>query len=157
MSYIDSVALVLEEPQQRNYQRWDLSLGRHIWPNNFVGQTHQEEVDYMKNWIGPRLEWLDQNIEKLVSNPPYDPTGISDDQLKISVFPNPFSESISIVSDTQFVRLKLLDLLGRKLFDDTIKPSTEYDFKLQSFPDGLYILELMMANGTIEQRKIIKN
>jgi hypothetical protein len=33
--------------------------------NNFVGNTHQEELDYLKSWITKRLNWIDSEIVKL--------------------------------------------------------------------------------------------
>lgn len=40
-------------------------LGTYIWPNNFVGNTHQQELDYMTNWIDDCLQWMNQEIENL--------------------------------------------------------------------------------------------
>jgi hypothetical protein len=59
--YIDSVAVYLDEAQQRNFNRWDI-LGKYIWGNYFIGQTYAEEVDYLKSWIRDRSEWLDNHI-----------------------------------------------------------------------------------------------
>lgn len=41
----------------RNFERWDI-LGTKVWPNFFVGNTHAEEVDYLKNWITDRAAWM---------------------------------------------------------------------------------------------------
>ncbi len=46
---------------QRNFARWPV-LGTYVWPNEFIGNTHKEELDYMKNWISKRLSWLDGQI-----------------------------------------------------------------------------------------------
>lgn len=47
-----------------NFNRWQV-LGQYVWPNNFVGQTYTEEMEYLKNWISDRLVWLDGAIEGL--------------------------------------------------------------------------------------------
>ncbi|MFH6602185.1 CotH kinase family protein [Maribacter algicola] len=47
-----------------NFNTWRI-LGTYIWPNNFVGSSHDEEVDYLKGWINDRLTWLDGTIEAL--------------------------------------------------------------------------------------------
>ncbi len=57
---IDAAAALLRESQFRNYQRWPI-LGQYVWPNWFIGQTWQEEVDWMKGWLGDRLVWYDSN------------------------------------------------------------------------------------------------
>ena len=44
-----------------NFTRWPI-LGEWVWPNFFVGQTYNEEVDYLKDWVLNRAAWLDQQI-----------------------------------------------------------------------------------------------
>ncbi|MFZ1678811.1 MAG: CotH kinase family protein, partial [Saprospiraceae bacterium] len=61
LHYVDSMATVFAPVQSRNYARWPI-LGVYVWPNNFVGQTYQEEIDYMKTWITGRLAWMDDNL-----------------------------------------------------------------------------------------------
>jgi len=44
-----------------NFTRWPI-LGEWVWPNFFVGQTYNEEVDYLKDWVLNRTAWLDEQI-----------------------------------------------------------------------------------------------
>lgn len=60
-STIDSLAALLEEANVRDFARWP-RLGEYVWPNAFVGQTYEEELEYMRDWIDDRLAWLDANI-----------------------------------------------------------------------------------------------
>ena len=48
-------------PVTRNFERWNI-LGSYVWPN--AGgynsrRTHQAEVDWMKNWLSQRLDWME--------------------------------------------------------------------------------------------------
>ncbi len=61
LGYIDSVAVYLDEAQQRNFTRWDI-LGQYIWGNHFIGNTYAEEIQYLKGWVRDRADWLDNNI-----------------------------------------------------------------------------------------------
>ena len=61
---IDADALMLEESQRRNFQRWPI-LGKLVWPNFVTFPTYQEEVDYLKTWLDKRFEWLNTEINKL--------------------------------------------------------------------------------------------
>ena len=63
MARVDSVATRLSEAQARNFTRWPV-LGENVWPNAYVGETYQEEVDYLKTWTTQRLVWLDENFPK---------------------------------------------------------------------------------------------
>src|ERR1043166_1960149 len=58
---IDELAALLDEAQARNFRRWRI-LGRFVWPNTFVGATFREEVDWMKDWIQKRIEWVDRQF-----------------------------------------------------------------------------------------------
>ena len=60
-NFIDSIALYLDDAQQRNFQRWDI-LGSYIWPNYYIGNTYQDEIYFLKSWISERLIWMDDNI-----------------------------------------------------------------------------------------------
>ena len=47
-----------------NFEIWNI-LGIYLWPNNFVGNTYNEEKEYLKGWILGRLTWLDGAINTL--------------------------------------------------------------------------------------------
>ena len=60
-NFIDSMALYLDDAQQRNFQQWP-TLGTYVWPNYYVGSTYQDELNFFKTWIGDRLVWIDNNL-----------------------------------------------------------------------------------------------
>jgi hypothetical protein len=60
-NFIDSMALYLNDAQQRNFQQWNI-LGNYVWPNYYVGSTYQDELNFFKTWIGDRLIWIDNNL-----------------------------------------------------------------------------------------------
>ncbi|UCD50006.1 MAG: CotH kinase family protein [Phycisphaerales bacterium] len=63
LGIVDDYAALLDEPQQRNFDRWRV-LGRYIWPNWYIAQTYQEEIDWMKDWLADRLTWMDGQIAR---------------------------------------------------------------------------------------------
>lgn len=52
----------------RNYERWPI-LGEYVWPNYFVGDTYEEELDYFTGFLFDRVEWLDANIPGTMLSP----------------------------------------------------------------------------------------
>jgi hypothetical protein len=58
---IDDLTLNLDESQQRNFSKWPV-LDTYVWPNNYVGSSYANEMDYLKTWIGDRMIWLDDNM-----------------------------------------------------------------------------------------------
>jgi hypothetical protein len=66
---IDEMAAELNEAQARNFRRWPI-LGRSVNPNSFVGRTYQEEIDWMKEWAGRRIDWIDSQFLRAPSIKP---------------------------------------------------------------------------------------
>ena len=70
LATIDDYATLLEEPQERNFDRWRI-LGSYIWPNWYIADTYQEEIDWMKDWVAGRLAWMDEEIaDEFAAVPP---------------------------------------------------------------------------------------
>lgn len=49
---------------ERNFNTWPI-LGEYIWPNIYVGNTYQEEITHLEDWIKDRIYWLDISIKNL--------------------------------------------------------------------------------------------
>jgi subtilisin-like proprotein convertase family protein len=61
---IDSMAAVLDEAQERNFQYWPI-LGKYVWPNpGILPTTYVGEVSKMKGWLYNRFAWLDATFSQ---------------------------------------------------------------------------------------------
>ena len=58
---IDEQLDQLEAAEPRDHQLWPV-LGLYLWPNYFVGESYDEEIGYLRDWIDARLLWLDGNL-----------------------------------------------------------------------------------------------
>ncbi len=151
ISYIDSVAQVLEEPQKRNFQRWNV-LGRYIWPNNFIGNTYAEEIDYLKNWLTDRTAWLDENFASLSLV-----TDVSDPEENItSIYPNPFENVLNIIHPVPIQSLSIYNSTGENIstFNWNGKKSIEISFG--ELKAGIYTVLIRDKNGHTLSRKVVK-
>jgi hypothetical protein len=61
MSRIDALVAELGRAVARNFERWPI-LRRRIWPNTFVGESYEDEINYMKGFIRQRMEWVDRQF-----------------------------------------------------------------------------------------------
>lgn len=56
--FIDIKAMIMEDAQKRNFQKWNI-LNQYVWPNAVVKGTYAGEVDYLKDYYTKRFNWLD--------------------------------------------------------------------------------------------------
>ena len=102
----------LSDPQQRNFQRWDV-LGTYVWPNSFVGSTYEDEIEYLRTWILDRLEWMDQAFDIDLN---------TNDNLAdlLSIHTNPVSHSLQIDGvNKNFDSASIFNLDGQVVMEET--------------------------------------
>jgi hypothetical protein len=158
LTYIDSVANVLNaESQQRNFQRWPV-LGTYVWPNYYVGPTFASEVSWLKNWVSTRLNWLDASMPKLITAVENAPAEFS-----VELYPNPFSKEVMIsysLSSAGSLSIEFFDLLGRSI--KTVKESRDQPGSYQTnlpthdFPAGTYYYKAKVGSGNTSTGKMMK-
>ncbi len=156
-SIIDSIADYLGPAVDRNFARWPL-LGNYIWPNYYVFDTYEEEIDYLKSWTTQRLAWMDSEV--LLSLDPYP---IAAGFRLNGPFPNPFNPSTVISYELPFdlnIEINIFNVLGRKvrsLLNETRpagKGATIWDGKTESghlASGGVYFISVQVrgpSNGS---------
>jgi hypothetical protein len=160
MAFIDAMADTLEEAQTRNFQKWPI-LGTYVWPNAFIGDTYQEEIDYMKDWLLDRVEWMDSAIYQL--------TGIADGPKQrpgklqlLQNYPNPFSSTTDIrfeVPVNGMVKLSLYDLFGHEVVTliNEYRSAGTYNAKFDAsgLPGGIYIYSLQSGSTVISKKLLL--
>ena len=159
INIIDSLVFLLNEPQKRNFEKWDI-ISTPIWPNYNIGASYEDEISFLKSWIIARLNWLDYNLPSIKYS-----SNFIDYQSKI--FPNPFDYFFTFtfkLEEEANVSLFLMSLYGQKSFE-IIKKSFfeqgdhrlvwEYN-KRNNLPNGFYILVLEIDNQVVYTEKLIK-
>ena len=161
-SIIDSSYVFLSEAQARNFERWPI-LGVPIWPNYFVGDTYQEDVDFLKQWISSRLEWLDENFPALYTEIENESADVNSHHCK--VFPNPFANRITIKyknGDGKNLNFSVFDMFGREVFHSQINTlssgQNEYHIDLsdKNLENGIYSYMIGDSNTILYQGKLIR-
>ncbi len=59
LQIIYNQASKLKYAQEENDIRWDL-YGNYVWPNPVVYDSHEQEVNHLKDWFVRRMNWLDE-------------------------------------------------------------------------------------------------
>ncbi len=75
--------------------------------------------------------------------------------VNLTVFPNPFDESISFESSQRIDRIEIVNLLGQKII--SIEDMTETgEIDASNLSSGIYIISFKFSNGISIQQKIVK-
>ena len=113
---IDSLATLLDDAKDRNFYRFTV-LGKYIWPNYFIGQSYEDEINFMKDWISQRICWMDSQIELI--NP------VNENELanayETYAFPNPFTSQVTIrtmLYDSAYVTITIYDVVGQLVYQE---------------------------------------
>ncbi|MFN8318607.1 MAG: CotH kinase family protein [Saprospiraceae bacterium] len=158
-SLIDSMSYELQEAQVRNFKKWNI-LGQYVWPNpSPIPSSWQGEVQELKNWIGERLIWLDNNLPR--NKTPI--TEVVKTQFRLKFNQNDGRYTIGIQQPfPNNLNCRLIDINGRIMsqsqiwIENTAKeiPLSDIFPSLQS-PMGIFFLELTIADHR-ETLKIIQ-
>lgn len=60
-AYVDSIAQVLDQSQALNFTRWKI-LSTAVHSNPRVPKTYKEEIEFVKNYVKNRIEWIDKKL-----------------------------------------------------------------------------------------------
>lgn len=60
-SRVDSYANYIRAAASRDSAVWQ-TIGTYVWPNGWIANTWQGEIDSLKLWISNRMNWIDANM-----------------------------------------------------------------------------------------------
>jgi hypothetical protein len=155
MMYIDNSISYLGEAIDRNFEKWPV-IGEYVWPNYYIGETYEDEVNYLKSWITERVTWIDANIT-VAEN-------VSGDysDYEILVYPNPVKDQANIylyLNYSEKLKIEVFDLMGRKIYEDEIIPERNgyqtFIVDVSNFASGYYVLRIIQKEKLIGRKNII--
>lgn len=153
---IDSIANLLNQgPQQRNFNRWPV-MGNYVWPNYFVGQSYQEEVEFLKDWISLRWDWINVQLPEVstsIANP---------EATRMEVYPNPLERSSGLTLDlpgSGNVSLQWLTATGQVFKTGEVeRNSTKLYLSADELPGqpGLFLIRMVTSDQVFYAKVYIK-
>lgn len=164
MNYIDSMANYIDTAQERNFNKWKI-LDRYVWPNEYIGGTFENEINYLKNWTKDRLDWLDANLPgKCVVNKVAE---IKFNEQNLKVYPNPFEDKITMrYTPTESGEYSFLikNITGQVVFSKQMKAIANSDIAFVwnaensagiKLPGGFYLCSVYKQGKIRDSSKII--
>ncbi len=125
-------------------------------PQNFASRYSFLDERLPRGYTGKltyQVKWLGKNGERVLS--PRIELWMGNEGLPIRVFPNPFSQRLTVDNPypERQLQLRLLDVRGRVCWQGKMKG--QIDIPTQSLAKGMYQLHLS-GEGTNESHKVIK-
>ena len=157
--FIDSVALHVQEARLRNFQRWPI-IGQYVNWNGFVGQTYQEDVDYLKTYMEQRSIWIDNNLPGNCNLAVEEPEFVPEHH---KVWPNPLVNEFNI-GVSVFVpgnaSIQITDVTGRILREEQLgnlgKGTHAFTLNNLNLVPGNYLYLFHVNNEVIYSGKVVK-
>jgi len=146
VSVIDQAISQIGDAADRNFAKWPIQ-GMYIWPNQFVGKSLAEDVNYMKNWVVNRMTWIDNYLggvcytssnEEMVSH------------LKTRAFPQPADDFVTLEvqnNSNERVQIDIFSLNGQKVFSQIYSSNPLISVQLQ-FRAGIYLAKISGSKET---------
>lgn len=157
---IDSIELLLEEAQQRNFTEYDI-LNSFVWPNFYIGGTYAAEVQYLRDWFTDRTAWIDANIEFIGSQVKGEFS-----RTRLTIYPNPVRDKINIdfqgeaTSDAVFT---IFNTLGQEVNRIELDLDTGFYYtieikhpSIQKLRQGLYYFTFQNGNTIVSSGSFLK-
>lgn len=158
-AYIDSMALMLQDARIRNFQRWPI-IGQYVNWNGYVGQTYQEDVDFLKTWMQLRSEWMDANMPGACNLAVDVPETIPSYH---TAWPNPFASGVSVgfsLFQPGEVIIRIVDLSGRIVDEQNLAQldggTHASTFETAHWQQGAYVYHISVDGQSLYTGKIIK-
>ena len=151
---IDEMVETLGDAQVRNFERWPI-LGVWITPNQYVGATYADEVNWLKQWLFERLAWMDANMPgdcELITATENEPL---DEQ--IAIYPNPSAKSFNIAlnqSAGKNIKIEIYSMMGEQVLSaETSNPEFVWE---GSHAPGVYVVRISSENKILATKRITK-
>ncbi len=159
--YLDSMATRLNESQIRNYNQWPI-IGTYVWPNYFIGNSYQAEVDTLKWWIKQRFEWLDANIPGNLIGCGFTNVNELNSQINFEIYPNPFQNQFTVKFNENLkgtVEIKIMNLIGEEIYaNESSIIDGKIAIELQAeLTKGVYLVAIEINGQKSKVHKLIKD
>jgi len=150
---IDSVAGLLNEAQNRHFQKWKtLGINAGTPESGTQPLTFDGEIEKFKNWISVRLAWLDKNLAGFDTKGNETITGVS-----CRLFPNPVTDDLTIQANKEINTVTIYNSSGTLIDKQTEIFNYVSIINVTHFSPGLYLVRIEFSSREVVTIKMIKN
>jgi len=126
---------------------WDDQLQSQV-SSTYTFANEYEEAYLESNYPSEDGEFSVINITK----------GSSDNidvETNVSIYPNPASDVLNVVANTNIKRVRIINFIGQIMFDNSVNNSS-ININTSAYQSGVYIISVETSNGVITEKITIK-
>lgn len=159
IAIVDKNAMLLNDAQARNYTRFP-TLSTYVWPNYYLAGTYANEINYTKNWIKGRLQWMDGQINAIVDLF-QDLESVTVYEFQMQMYPNPSLGKVNlryILTEAQEVTVRFYDLQGnlvRELVETGSLGVNQSEIQFNSSYPSVLIYSVTVEDSIVQNGKLI--
>lgn len=139
--------------QNNQFEIANIPDGDYIVYTDVVGlPTDAPELSFSSNNLSVSIAVSNKEVT-------YDKTlsaTIDNDVRRLSIFPNPFNEYLTLQIDNQPTRIEIVDIQGNIVFKATHEPNSASTIKTEHWQRGVYIVNLIDEKGLVRTQKLVK-
>lgn len=61
LTWLDEHAALIGRSQDQNFRKWPI-LDTYVWPNAVVTGSYEGEINYLKEWLTTRIDWINAQV-----------------------------------------------------------------------------------------------
>ncbi|MFK7808275.1 MAG: CotH kinase family protein [Saprospiraceae bacterium] len=150
-NYIDSIAALVENAQDRHFQKWPvLGIGGPAPEVGEIPATFEGEIENLKSWIALRLAWLDDNIPGTCHG---EVVSVAENRIKnVYAFPNPSSGAVQFEGIRAGSEIEIFTNTGQKISQE-ISNSIGYSYRFSE--SGIYLVRFLENGIPYHSEKVV--
>jgi hypothetical protein len=150
---IDSVAALIDEAQQRHFQKWKiLGINAGTPESGTQPLTYEGEIEKFKTWISTRLAWLDKNLAGFETRGNETVSGVS-----CRLFPNPVADELTVQANKEINTISIFGSTGSMVDKQTEIYNYISIINVSGLSPGLYLVRIEFSGKEVVTIKMIKN
>ena len=148
---------LVQNAQSRHFQKWPiLGLSGPAPDLGEVPDTYLGELESLKNWIGIRLDWLDENIAGLCTS-----AGLIEYNTitELKIYPNPAVDELLVnfsLAASSMVSIRLHNQIGSEVMSQEygLQNEGQHQFKIDTaeLSTGLYHLKIEVGTEVLTKK-----
>jgi hypothetical protein len=156
LARIDSAAAVIGDAADRNFAQWQIH-GVYVWPNYFVGNTFEEDVNFMKTWITGRAAWLDKSVPGSTCLSPVNDNDATFTFL-LRAYPNPAIDEVNIEVQNEKslkLRLEIFNYTGQLIYEKQL-PGEPLVIEKITLQPGAYLIKVSGKENSKTEKIMVR-